>query len=502
MPRSSIDAKSSTSTPAQPLGPTDRFPIRHLGPDTTEVTEMLGSLGCDSIDALIEQAIPASIRMAEPLALQDEVLFTSPSQQPLGEQGTLAVLQRLAKLNQVNRSYIGMGYHGTITPGVIRRTVFENPCWYTQYTPYQAEISQGRLEALLNFQTMVAELTGLPFANASLLDEATAAAEAMSMCVATTKRKTFFVSDDCHPQTIGVLETRAKGLGIELVVGTVREIDLEAREYSGVLVQYPATDGRVNDFADLPARVHGSGAKLVAAADPLSLTLLKPPGEWGADIAVGSTQRFGVPMGLGGPHAAYMAVREELVRKMPGRLIGVSRDNSGLRQPSAWPFRRANSTSNAIEPQATSVPPRFSSRSSLASTACITAPKASRESPSGFMPLPARSLRGFGGWDTWCTKARSSTPSGFDPAGGTESVLAKLAEKGINVRQFGDGSLGIALDETVDADDIREIWSCFGVTEFEIAQVLRGSRFRVPGSRTSQIVIHDAPGVPQPSHRD
>ena len=471
MARPSTDSTPAAKTHADPLGATDLFPARHLGPDALEIAGMLKELGYASLDILIDETIPAEIRMKKPLLLQDEVLFTSPSTNALGEEATLGVLQELAGKNQVNRSYIGIGYHGTHTPNVIKRTVFENPCWYTQYTPYQAEISQGRLEALLNFQTMICDLTAMPIANASLLDEATAAAEAMSMCAAATKRKTFFVADDCHPQTIGVLETRAKGLGIELIVGSVHEIDLDAREYSGVLVQFPSTDGRVNDFAQLAQRVHDCGAKLVVAADPLSLTLLKPPGEWGADIVIGSTQRFGVPMGLGGPHAAYMAVGEKLVRKMPGRLIGVSRDVDGspaLRmaiQTREQHIKRDRATSNICTAQVL--------------LAIMAGFYGVYHGADGLTRIANR-IHAFA-----CTLAEGLRRLGhvvhegpfFDtvrvrPAGGAESVLTKLAEHGINVRQFGDGSLGIALDETVDADDIRDLWACFGVTEFEINQVL------------------------------
>ena len=256
---------------------------------------MLALLGLTSLDELVEATVPESIRRPRALDLPAS----------LGEHEALAALRALAERNQVFRSYIGMGYHDTLTPPVILRNVMENPGWYTQYTPYQAEIAQGRLEALLNFQTMVADLCALPLANASLLDEATAAAEAMHMCHALSKegRKAFFVSQDCHPQTIAVVRTRAVPLGIQVFVGRVEEADVAAQGLFGILVQYPTTDGRVLDYAPLAERAHAGGALLVVAADLLALTLLRAPGELGADVAVGSTQRFGVPLGYGGPHA-------------------------------------------------------------------------------------------------------------------------------------------------------------------------------------------------------
>ena len=431
---------------------------------------MLAELGLDSIDSLISEAIPAAIRDGRPLSLRDDVLYTTSTSRVPGEQEALSCIRGLAEQNEVWRSYIGMGYHGTITPSVILRTVLENPCWYTQYTPYQAEIAQGRLQALLNFQTMIADLTAMPLANASLLDEATAAAEAMSMCATQTNRSAFFVADDCHPQTIGVIETRAKGLGIEVLVGNLAAIDFDSREFAGVLVQYPATDGRIGDHAALAERTHAAGATLVVAADPLALTLLKPPGEWGADIVIGSTQRFGVPMGLGGPHAAYMAVQEKLVRRMPGRLIGVSRDVHGepaLRmaiQTREQHIRRDRATSNICTAQVL--------------LAIIAGFYGVYHGPEGLRNIADR-IRGLS-----CTLAEGLRRLGhvihegpfFDtirvrPKGGVETVLEKLAKSKINVRNFGDGSLGISLDQTVQAADLQSIWSCFGSTEFEFDAV-------------------------------
>ncbi|MHC4794149.1 MAG: aminomethyl-transferring glycine dehydrogenase, partial [Planctomycetota bacterium] len=431
------------------------------------------------------------IRDGRPLELRDDVVFTEARTSTPGEQEALACIRSLADRNEVWRSYIGMGYHGTITPSVILRTVLENPGWYTQYTPYQAEISQGRLQALLNFQTMIADLTAMPIANASLLDEATAAAEAMSMCATQTGRKAFFVADDCHPQTIGVIETRAKGLGIEVLIGNLAAIDLESREFAGVLVQYPATDGRIGDHGPLAERVHAAGGMVVVAADPLALTLLTPPGEWGADIVIGSTQRFGVPMGLGGPHAAYMAVREKLVRRMPGRLIGVSKDVHGepaLRmaiQTREQHIRRDRATSNICTAQVL--------------LAIIAGFYGVYHGPEGLRNIATR-VRSLS-----CTLAEGLRRLGhvihegpfFDtirvrPKGGVDTVLERLAAKRINVRNFGDGSLGISVDQTVLVEDIHDIWSCFGAAAFDVDVVLAevDTDFPEAVARTTAYMTH------------
>jgi glycine dehydrogenase len=308
---------------AQPnlLDPSDTFVHRHLGPRDEEITAMLAALGYETLDELIDATVPAAIRLEKPLALGP----------PRGEHVLLSELRAIAGKNDVQRSLIGMGYYDTITPPVIQRNILENPGWYTQYTPYQAEISQGRLEALLNFQTMVAELTGLPLANASLLDEATAAAEAMAMCHRITrgKRNTFYVADDCHPQTIAVVNGRAAPLGIQVVTAPPQEFDLANDDLFGVLLQYPTTDGRIVDYADVVKQARAAGAFSVVATDLLALTLLTPPGEFGADIAVGSAQRFGVPLGYGGPHAAFLATHEQHARQVPGRVVGVTRDAAG-----------------------------------------------------------------------------------------------------------------------------------------------------------------------------
>ncbi|MBP6606954.1 MAG: glycine dehydrogenase (aminomethyl-transferring), partial [Nitrospira sp.] len=271
------------------LEPNDTFVPRHIGPTDSDIQEMLATLSLPSLDALVESTVPSDIRL--------QTSLTVPS--PRGEQQVLAELRGLAGQNQVWRSLIGMGYYDCITPLVIQRNILENPGWYTQYTPYQAEIAQGRLEALVNFQTMVADLTGLPLANASLLDEATAAAEAMTMCAAMSRaagheRKKFFVSENCHPQTIAVVQTRAEPLGIVLQIGSIQSLDLSQGEFFGLLLQYPSTDGYVGDYSEFITRAHASGAYVVVATDLLALTLLRSPGEFGADVAIGSSQRFGV----------------------------------------------------------------------------------------------------------------------------------------------------------------------------------------------------------------
>ena len=281
-------------------------------------------IGFDSMDALVDATVPTDIRRTTTM---DMGKWTK----PLSESEFLDNFKTMASKNQVFKSYQGTGYYGTHVPTVILRNVLENPGWYTQYTPYQAEIAQGRLESLLNYQTMISDLTALPMANASLLDEGTAAAEAMTMCSAVNrgKKPKFLISDKCHPQTIEVCKTRADGLGLTVVVGDENGFDYSGNDVCGVLLQYPATDGAVIDYSPVVKSAHAAGAKVVAAADLLALTSLVPPGEWGADICIGSAQRFGVPMGFGGPHAGYLATSEDYKRLMPGRIIGVSIDAEG-----------------------------------------------------------------------------------------------------------------------------------------------------------------------------
>jgi glycine dehydrogenase len=302
----------------------DSFARRHIGPNEEEIRAMLRDVGFESLGALIDATVPKDIRLKQQLSL--------PEAKSEGE--ALAELRAIAQKNKIARSFVGAGYYDCITPPVIQRNILENPGWYTAYTPYQAEIAQGRLEALLNFQQMIIDLTALDIANASMLDEATAAAEAMALCHAVAgggdpgRKKTFFVADNCHPQTIAVVQTRAKPLGIEIKIGDYSRFKFDSTVF-GALVQYPATDGAIYDYAEFVRQAHEAGALVVVAADILALTLLKPPGEFGADVAVGNTQRFGVPLGFGGPHAAYFATRDEFKRHMPGRLVGVSHDAEG-----------------------------------------------------------------------------------------------------------------------------------------------------------------------------
>src|SRR5918996_804003 len=337
------------SNATTPLLAPDAFVSRHIGPADEDVKEMLATLGFGSLDELVDATVPAAIRLRRPLDLP-------PAQ---SEYEALAGMRAIARRNRVTRSFIGLGFHETITPPTIQQNILDNPGWYTASTPYQAEIAQGRLEALLNFQTVVIDLTGLEIANASLLDESTAAAEAMTLAYAVRGKEgkeTFFVSELCHPQTIDVVRTRARARGIDVVVGDHRSAKIGGNVF-GVLVQYPATDGAIHDYRELADRAHSAGAMVVAAADLLALTLLTPPGEWGADIAIGNTQRFGVPLGYGGPHAAYLSTRDEFKRQIPGRIIGVSRDAEGrpaLRmalQTREQHIRREKATSNVCTAQ-------------------------------------------------------------------------------------------------------------------------------------------------------
>jgi glycine dehydrogenase len=476
--------------PKELLKPSDTFVHRHLGPSDENIQEMLAALGCDSIDALIDETIPAAIRLQEPLKLD----------QPRGEHELLAELRSIAEKNQVSRSMIGMGYYDCIVPPVIQRNILENPGWYTQYTPYQAEIAQGRLEALLNFQTMVADLTGLPLANASLLDEATAAAEAMTMCRRILKgsRSGFFVADDCHPQTIAVVATRAKPLGITLQVGAPREIDFQQQDLFGVLVQYPNTHGSIHDYSDLIRQAHEAGALVVVVAtDLLALTLLKPPGEYGADIAVGNSQRFGVPLGFGGPHAAFMATRDEYLRQMPGRIIGVSKDAQGkvgfrlTVQTREQHIRRDKATSNICTAQVL--------------LAIMAGMYAVYHGPAGLRRIAERvhaltAILAEGLLRLGCTVG--DAPS-FDTLrvkltkGAARSTLRHALKARINLRNYGDGAIGISLDETTTSGDVAMLWEIFAgknpvtFTVEEIADTIDLS-FPATFARTSEYLTHPA----------
>ena len=431
---------------------TDQFVNRHNGPSASDIQSMLRVINASSVDELIDQTVPAAIRLQQPLNLPEG----------MSEHAYLQHLRGIAAKNKLFKTYIGLGYYDTILPAVIQRNILENPGWYTAYTPYQAEIAQGRLEALLNFQTMIMDLTGMEIANASLLDEATAAAEAMTMLHGLRSRddaakNSFFVSHDCFPQTIELLKTRAKPLGIELVIGDFKTVTLNENLY-GALLQYPAADGAVHDYADFVTRAKAHGMSIAVAADILSLVLLTPPGEWGADVVLGSTQRFGVPMGYGGPHAAYFACRDAHKRSMPGRIIGVSQDadgNPALRmalQTREQHIRREKATSNICTAQAL-----------LAIMASMYA-----------VYHGANGLRGIAQQVhlTAVTLANELKKLGYAVSDAvffdtikithTDNVkLHALAETArINFRYTDDG-LSIAIDQTTDADALNAILSVF-----------------------------------------
>jgi glycine dehydrogenase len=434
---------------AELLRPTDGFIPRHVGPSEEELRAMLAALGLDSLDALVDQTVPRRIRLGGKLPLEA----------PRTESEALLELREIAARNVVMRSFIGMGYHDTLTPGVIGRNILENPGWYTQYTPYQAEISQGRLEALLNFQTVITDLCALPLTNASLLDEGTAAAEAMGMCWSSGRqqRKKFFVSRDCHPQTIAVVQTRAVPLGIDVVIGENDDFDPGTGDYFGVLSAYPTTDGRVVDLAPLAERAHSQGAKLVVTADPLALVLLRAPGEFGADIAVGSTQRFGVPLGFGGPHAAFMAATDEFKRLIPGRIIGVSKDTAGkpamrlAMQTREQHIRRDKATSNICTAQVL--------------LAVMAGMYAVYHGPHGLRRIAER-VHGLAEVLRAGAKRlghRVGEGPIFDTvrielAGlDTTAVRIAAAQRGINLRYFDDGGVSVSLDEPTTGEELTAI---------------------------------------------
>ena len=436
------------------LSPPDTFPRRHVGPDAAEQRRMLDLLGVDSIDELMRQAVPADIRLDRDLKLDGLPAG-------LGESAAIARLREMAGRNVVRRSLIGQGYAGTLTPPVVLRNVLENPGWYTAYTPYQAEISQGRLEALLVFQQMVADLTGLPLANASLLDEATAAAEAMAMAkgLVGAKKNTFLVSSDCHPQTIGVVATRARSMGIRFEISNLKSQISD--DVFGALVQYPTTDGRIEDHRELAEKVHDAGALVVAATDLLACALIAPPGEWGADIAVGNSQRFGVPLGYGGPHAAFMACSDQHARRMPGRLVGVSKDANGdpayrlTLQTREQHIRREKATSNICTAQVL--------------LAVMAAMYAVYHGPQGIRRIAERVRLLTNALAAGLQRLGHEVNAGpyFDtvtvhPQGlPADSIASAAAGQGFNLRRYDDGRVGMTLDERSDADEVRRLIECF-----------------------------------------
>ena len=476
-------------SPLRDLEHTDAFVERHIGPNAAEIAHMLALLGHDSLESLTEAIVPGSIKSTAPLAL--------PGAMP--EVDALARLRAVASKNQVFRSFIGQGYYGTHTPNVILRNILENPAWYTAYTPYQAEISQGRMEALINFQTMCADLTGMEIANASLLDEATAAAEAMTLAKRSAKSKsnTFLVAGDTHPQTIELLRTRAEPLG--LTVSVAQDTDsfhasLAAGDYFGVLVQYPASSGWIADWSRDAEAIHAHHALFVVATDLLALTLLKPPGEMGADIVIGNTQRFGVPFGFGGPHAAFMACKDAFKRSMPGRLIGVSIDAEGnpayrlTLQTREQHIRREKATSNICTAQVL--------------LAVMASMYAVYHGPEGLKRIAGRvarltailadGLRTLGyasvhasAFDTLC----------IAPGDARDAILARARDARINLRVRGNGSLCISLDETTTRADIETLWAVFageGATLPSIDALDASAPDLIPAGlrRTSDFLTH------------
>ncbi len=425
------------------------FADRHIGSTNAEIRVMLEDLGLASLEDLIKSAVPSDIQITQPLSLSEAK----------SEEQVLTELRTLSEQNQVFRSFVGMGYHECLTPPVILRNILENPAWYTQYTPYQAEIAQGRLEALLNFQTMVADLTGLPLANASLLDEATAAAEAMSMCrsLSASQGSVFFAAEDCHPQTLAVLETRAKPLHISLKVGNPHTIDLTQHDIFGVLLSYPGTDGTLNSFEPLVTQAHQSGALVAVTTDLLALTMLIPPGEWGADIAIGSSQRFGVPLGYGGPHAAFLATKEKYKRTIPGRVVGVSKDTKGGKayrlalQTREQHIRRDRATSNICTAQVL-----------LANMASMYAVyhgseglKDIAQQVNALTNLLAEGLRRLGGTLTSSTFFDTIRLTHFPSS--LQEIQARSHTAGINLRYYDDQSIGISLDEATTMEDVKSL---------------------------------------------
>jgi len=455
----------------EPIFDVDSFARRHIGPNEEEVRAMLRDVGFDSLGALIDATVPKDIRLERQLNLPAAKSETE----------ALAELRAIAQKNKLARSFIGAGYSDCITPPVIQRNILENPGWYTAYTPYQAEIAQGRLEALLNFQQMIVDLTALDIANASLLDEATAAAEAMSLCHAVApNRKTFLIADHCHPQTIAVVQTRANPLGIEIKIGDYSRFKFDDTVF-GALVQYPATDGAIYDYSDFIRQAHDAGVLVVVAADILALTLLKPPGEFGADVAVGNTQRFGVPLGFGGPHAAYFATRDQYKRHMPGRLVGVSHDAEGrpayrlALQTREQHIRRDKATSNICTAQVL--------------LAVIASMYAVYHGPKGLQSIAGKIHE-----QAKLTEAvlihlgyKQVNKTYFDTllieTGNANKIFDIAAQNQINLRRVASNHIALSIDEATDKSDLKKLFDVFAevagkkITEDEIARFGPATRF-------------------------
>ena len=437
---------------SQLLDPQDAFVPRHLGSPDADIQQMLDYLGVPSLDALVDEAVPRSIRMQGTLEVGA----------PVGEQAALAELKAVADQNEIFTSLIGQGYYDTIVPPVIQRNVLENPGWYTQYTAYQAEIAQGRMEALVNFQTMVADLTGLPMANASLLDEGTAAAEAVSLChaIGRGKKSGFYVVDGVHPQTVDVVRTRCAPIGVNLTTGPADAIDFSQQDLFGVLIQYPGTDGAIVDYRGLISQAHDAGALVVVATDLLALTLLTPPGELGADVAIGSAQRFGVPMGAGGPHAAFMATREQHKRHLPGRIIGVSKDAAGrpayrlALQTREQHIRRDKATSNICTAQVL--------------LAIMASMYAVYHGPRGLERIGRRVhgmtkilARGLERLNVEIVHSVFFDTLRIRPPSGQSGLIDAARQQRMNLRAFSNGDIGISLDETTGPEVVDALFALF-----------------------------------------
>ena len=467
-----------------PFKPTDYLPYdfanrRHIGPSPAEMSDMLKLVGAPNLNALIDETLPSSIRQKEPLDFG----------KPMSERELLFHMRVTASKNKVMKSLIGQGYHGTVTPPVIQRNILENPAWYTAYTPYQPEISQGRLEALLNFQTMISDLTGLEIANASLLDEATACAEAMTMAqrVAKSKATAFFVDENCHPQNIAVMKTRAKPLGIKIIVGHPDTLDPEA--VFGAIFQYPGTNGHIRDFTNEFTALHAQKAIGIVSADPLALTLLKDPGSMGADIAVGSTQRFGVPEGYGGPHAAYISTKDAYKRSMPGRIVGISIDSHGNKayrlslQTREQHIRREKATSNVCTAQAL--------------LAVMASFYAVFHGPEGLKAIAQRIHR------KTVRLAKGLEEAGFnvEPSAFFDTitvdvgllqigVMQAAVNEGINLRAVGKTKIGISLDERTRRETTEAVWRAFGIERSDDDLT---PQYRIPdeNKRITKYLEHD-----------
>jgi glycine dehydrogenase len=473
----------SATQPLRELENASEFVARHIGIEADDERHMLSVIGAASRRALIEAVVPRGIVRAAPMALPE----------PLTEAEALAELKAIAGRNTVLKSFIGQGYHGTHTPGVILRNVLENPAWYTAYTPYQAEISQGRMEALINFQTMVCELTGMAITGSSMLDEATAAAEAMTLAMRVGKKKstTLFVADDVLPQTLEVLRTRAAPIGVEVVTGPAESA--AGAEVFAVLLQYPGVDGVVRDLKPIVDAVHASGGLAIVAADPLALTLLVPPGEMGADIVVGNTQRFGMPMGNGGPHAAYLATRDAFKRSMPGRLVGVSVDAHGAPayrlalQTREQHIRREKATSNICTAQVL--------------PAVVASMYAVYHGPEGLRRIARRvasyaAILATGLKDIGCRVANDTAfdTLAIETGERTEALLQAAREAGFNLRRASASRIGITLDETTTRADLAALWKLFGGTKAppDFARFEKGVASLIPSAlrRDSAFMTH------------